>query len=413
MNLNEYNFNRQEGESDFRYKVRLCVAKLNREHDLDWSEIVEMLGLNCSNDHLRKLSYGYKEMWEEMKSEELDKESQKYRETSEILKDGSHKSDKLITMSFEQSKDPKYLLQAHGFDTDKWELTSARNNIWNVNSVVQGIQTLYSSKVTVKPKGNGFDMDRLLETVKKHIKPINADRPRELEENLLEIPLFDMHFGIADIKYYIDTYKRIEEKIKSKKWNTVLFVIGQDLLHNDGFTGKTTSGTMIDKVNTEQAWEDAMIFYKGLIKTALSRSNNVDVIYSNGNHDQGISYGFVRTLEAMFPQANFDVKMQQRKGYSWKDIFLGFSHGDKGKVRLEKNFLREYREQIAKAKVVEIHSGHLHHEITKDDLGIVLRTLATGAKTDDYHYENGWTGASKRFQIFEYTSDTLEAVYYV
>ena len=48
-------------ENDFEYKVRLCNAKLNKQIDLDWIELVEKLGLNCSSDHLRKLSYAYKE----------------------------------------------------------------------------------------------------------------------------------------------------------------------------------------------------------------------------------------------------------------------------------------------------------------------------------------------------------------
>jgi len=52
---------RLENEADFEYKLRLCSLKLNKEIDLDWSEIVELLGLTISSDHLRKLSYGYKE----------------------------------------------------------------------------------------------------------------------------------------------------------------------------------------------------------------------------------------------------------------------------------------------------------------------------------------------------------------
>lgn len=52
---------RLEKESEFEYKLRLCSLKLNKEIDLDWSEIVNLLGLDISGDHLRKLSYGYKE----------------------------------------------------------------------------------------------------------------------------------------------------------------------------------------------------------------------------------------------------------------------------------------------------------------------------------------------------------------
>lgn len=45
----------------FEEKVSLCLQKLDRTIDMDWSEIVEELGLDCSADHLRKLSYAYKE----------------------------------------------------------------------------------------------------------------------------------------------------------------------------------------------------------------------------------------------------------------------------------------------------------------------------------------------------------------
>lgn len=52
---------RKENESDFEYKIRICNDKLNKEIDLDWAEIVDLLSLSCSADHLRKLSYAYKE----------------------------------------------------------------------------------------------------------------------------------------------------------------------------------------------------------------------------------------------------------------------------------------------------------------------------------------------------------------
>ena len=49
---------------NFEKKLELVLAKLNKEIDLDWSEIAEELGLNCSSDHLRKVSYGIKECYD-------------------------------------------------------------------------------------------------------------------------------------------------------------------------------------------------------------------------------------------------------------------------------------------------------------------------------------------------------------
>lgn len=70
--MNNSIIKRKKNESDFDYKVRLCVAKLNKEHDLDWLELIELLGLNCSPDHLRKLSYAWKEMLDNQEVSTID-----------------------------------------------------------------------------------------------------------------------------------------------------------------------------------------------------------------------------------------------------------------------------------------------------------------------------------------------------
>lgn len=49
---------RYADESDFEYKLRLCKAKINKEIDLEWQEIVDLLGIDVHYDHLRKTAYG-------------------------------------------------------------------------------------------------------------------------------------------------------------------------------------------------------------------------------------------------------------------------------------------------------------------------------------------------------------------
>lgn len=50
--------------NNFEKKLELCLAKLNKDIDLDWSEIATELGIDCSSDHLRKTAYGIKECYE-------------------------------------------------------------------------------------------------------------------------------------------------------------------------------------------------------------------------------------------------------------------------------------------------------------------------------------------------------------
>lgn len=56
-----------ENETDFEWKLRLCLAKKRGEIDLDWQEVVDILGLEITPDQLRKQSVGYFEYDEYLK----------------------------------------------------------------------------------------------------------------------------------------------------------------------------------------------------------------------------------------------------------------------------------------------------------------------------------------------------------
>jgi UDP-2,3-diacylglucosamine pyrophosphatase LpxH len=412
--MTEYNFDRLQGETKFRHLVRVSVDKLNGLHKTDWLDIKEMFDFQHSGESLRKYASGWKLLLENEELDQLNNEEITYKETTEILANGSHKSDKLIKMTTEQSKDINYLLNAHGFDKESWELVNAKNNIWNVHSKSDGVQTLYSSKITVKPKVNGFDFDRLIELMKQNVKPITIN-PKYVGKfsKLLEIPLYDMHFGISSLEYYEKHLKEIVHKIQSRSWEKILFVIGQDLLHNDNFKGQTANGTLIEKVDMVNAFNEALHFYKTLISEALENSQSVECVYVKGNHDESLSYGFFRTLQATFPQVKFEGSLKQRLAFTWEKVFIGLSHGDKGVNRILENFISEYGKLIANADVKEVHLGHLHTEKSKDQFGITQRTLSTANKTDDWHDDNGFIGANKRFQLFEYSPNSLDAIYYI
>lgn len=49
---------KEENESFFEWKLRLIKLKLIEKQDIEWQEIVDILKLDCSADHLRKISYG-------------------------------------------------------------------------------------------------------------------------------------------------------------------------------------------------------------------------------------------------------------------------------------------------------------------------------------------------------------------
>ena len=77
---------RKQEESDFAYKERLIVAKLDKEIDLDWSEIAELLGEDCHPDHLRKTAYGIYESYKYRLENAIDITGQDILDTIEAKK---------------------------------------------------------------------------------------------------------------------------------------------------------------------------------------------------------------------------------------------------------------------------------------------------------------------------------------
>jgi len=122
------------------------IKKRNKEISESWESLAAKSGKFKSGEEFR--------LWvrNQTRKQRVQPAEEKFKETVEIHSDGSHSSNKLLHMSVEQAKDVNYLLRAHGYDTASWELISARSNIWNVKSDQDGISTLYSSKISVKPK---------------------------------------------------------------------------------------------------------------------------------------------------------------------------------------------------------------------------------------------------------------------
>lgn len=257
----------------------------------------------------------------------------------------------------------------------------------------------------------------IINAIKENVKPINYNIKTTTvrRETMLEIPLFDMHFGINDYEYYSDTLDRIINIINKSSWDEIHVIIGQDLFHNDDFEGRTTKGTNITKVDMQKAWNDAKVFYYNILCNCIKQSENVFVHYSKGNHDKTVSWTFIQLLKALFPNLNYDDSLKPRKHIYWKGCFIGFGHCEYKKSKnddLFKQFVLEYPIEYSKSTVKEIHTGHLHHE-DGHDLGLMIRRLPTAGKTDDWSENEGFVGAHKRFMVFEYEPNFLSTINYV
>lgn len=265
----------------------------------------------------------------------------------------------------------------------------------------------------IKQTADDNTFSELCDVIREDIKPVPVATTFSESDGMLEIPLFDMHFPIGTFNYYQRTQAEIAHIIHDRHWDKIVFVVGQDLFHNNDMRGRTAKGTEIQKVDIPQAWRDARLFFMPLIDMAIRKANKVEMIYSKGNHDECMAWCFVQELKARYPQLDVDDTLRPRKAISWEKCFIGVGHCEYSNNlnAIFQDFVLDFPTQFAAATVREVHTGHLHRESM--DNGLMVRRLASGVPTDEWSSENGFIGAHKRFQVFEWEPGRLRAIRYV
>ena len=267
----------------------------------------------------------------------------------------------------------------------------------------------------IKEHADDNQLEELIAAIKENTAPIVYERVEDttVEPDMLEIPLFDQHFPLDE---HIGVFVELSRIIESKNWEEINIIVGQDLFHNDDMRGRTSSGRPIEKVDMVKAWELARIFFTSVLKLCIEHGQTVKVIYSKGNHDESMAWAFVQMLKAMFPQAEFNDSFDQRKCISWRNCFIGITHGHMKKssmTDLRGQFTIQFPLQFAEATVREIHTGHLHHEEEKDIYGVMVRRLARNGTDDEWSDNEGFVGSNKRFMIFRWKPGRLAGIDFI
>lgn len=270
----------------------------------------------------------------------------------------------------------------------------------------------------IKQKAGDFDPEEFLEAIYGTIEPfVYTPKERYEADRMLEIPLFDMHWGVAFMDYYEPVLNEILDLITSRKWDEIVIPFGQDFFHNDSIiNGQTTKGTNIEKVDMTRAVKESKLFIYNLIDTAIQCANKVKVIYTPGNHDRSISWMFMQVLLERYGSDVVDDSFEYRKVVSYGNIAYMVTHGD-SKQATAKNlahiFPVSFPQEFANAIVREVHAGHLHHEAEADIYGVMVRRLASGGKVDGWSDKEDFVGTHRRFMLFEWDQKKLASIHYI
>ena len=286
------------------------------------------------------------------------------------------------------------------------------------NATVQVSKTGEIIQAWIKQKADDIDPEEFLEAIKAIVEPYVYEPKYNANANrMLEIPLFDMHWGIQYFDYYEPVLNDLLDLIHSRHWDSIVIPVGQDFFHNDSIVNPvTTKGTVIDKVDMIRAVKDGRRFITTIIDTALDNSNDTRVFYSPGNHDRSISWMFMQVLLERYGPKIVDDSMEYRKVFTYGKNSIMVTHGDSKQANaknLAHIFPIAYPEEFAQATIREVHAGHLHGETVGDVYGVMVRRLCTRTSVDDWSDRQDYIGNHRRFMIFEWDAESLRSIHYI
>lgn len=270
----------------------------------------------------------------------------------------------------------------------------------------------------IKQKSSEIDPVDFVAAIKESVERFEHEpKQGSHSESMLEIPLFDMHWGVAFMDYYKPVLAELLDLLNRRTWDRVVIPFGQDFFHNDSIVnGQTTKGTAIEKVDMIRAVKEAKIFMYTLIDTAIHQANEVQVIYTPGNHDRSTAWMFIQVLLERYGSSVVDDTLEYRKVISYGKNSVMLTHGD-SKQATAKNlahiFPIAFAEEFANADVREVHAGHLHHEAEADIYGVMVRRLSSGGKVDDWSNKEDFIGTHRRFMVFEWDQKKLASIHYI
>lgn len=418
---------------------RLGCEKDSGNLDMSWDEIADIVNNEIKHEYtssaFRKLYQSGKRLYEagvfddrkEINGGSVEEAKANYGTETSINKDGTFTSKKLIEISESQLKDPDYILNAHGFDPDAWQIVSVRNNIRQALSSQDGITTLYASFLTAKPIadkdvslkriGEFFDnLDRnySVPSLKSNYSYLSGDK-------LLLIDISDLHMNLQASMFttgneyncdiaealFFGIIEDVMTRTRQYDLDEIVFIIGGDAMNADNIQGTTTKGTPQDNdVHYYDAYERLCAMTIKAVDM-LKENCKVNVIYVAGNHDEVTGFKLAKYVDAWFrndDMVSVDYQPVARKYKLYGNTLFCFAHD--GKVqKLPAIIADEARKYWSQAETVEVFLQHMHTEqVLIEDNNIRIQRLPTISGRSKWSSDQGY-GSKRQCKSFVFDKE--------
>ena len=321
-------------------------------------------------------------------------------------------------------------------DTVVWKVDRFVINSWEAPSKDSelGVTTLWQVKIWLvrraeKPITDGLDI--LYQRIRDHNPAVPAvnRKPVTNDPHLLEVSLFDHHFGKLgwepesgteyNVKISESVYHNAVEDLldRTSGYNIekILFPIGNDFFHVNNWILTTQKGTPQDHDGRFQK-----IFEIGCMAAvkAIDRCLTVapvEMLWVPGNHDPETSWYLARFLYAWYRNVDgveIDNSPKFRKYKDYGVNLIGFTHGNEEKHRdLPAIMASEVPDLWAQAKFRAWHVGHLHkksqlvHNAGDTYGGVTVSVLPSLSGTDAWHYKKGYVKSNRAAEAYLWHHD--------
>lgn len=403
--------------------IELCIDYKKDKSNFSYKRISDIIkleyGVEISQENVRAISRRFR------KRNNLDSSFKSLNnimdETYSINQNGTTTSEKVISVKKDVLLTKDILLKEHGFDSNEFELVSAKTSKWNGQAKDSKIIDMYSSKITVKPVKDFVWSQEAIDKIFKELKiPKNKkqyNKPIAKNGRCLIVPISDLHLGllaeknicgndynieIAEKLYYY-VLNDILSEVKTMSFEKVIFIIGNDFINSDNINNTTTKGTPQDSTNLWHTIVDKAIemCINGI--DMLADVGPVDVIYAVSNHDYHTVYGVMNTLKAYYKDSNRVTiygSPSERKYVKFGKVIIGIAHDIKQDKALEIMSV-EAHDMWSDAKSMIWFLGHLHTQMAYSKKGYVeIFRLPTVSGTSRWANQQGYSQTERKNQCF-------------
>jgi hypothetical protein len=342
------------------------------------------------------------------------------------------------------------IIKQFNIDLEKWKIKSFtiktsegyrkdRKVQWNVEDgkVISGhvddsgkmlIVPMYHvslelTRKTIEEETMTFDkVMSFFENYQSKTKSVSKFNARGYDKNgmVLEINMADFHIGNIGVGMNNESsiFEKVDyivsdilSRIKNVKISKIILVQNGDILNFDTKGRTTTSMTHTVTTDGSTNYEIFDIGANVLIGVIdkLEIFAPVEVIGIYGNHDKISSYMLMKAIEFYYRENKnvlVDAGHGSRKFRKFGNNLVFWQHGEMSAKNIKSIIQREARREFGETKFAEIHLGNYHHQQTLEADGVIIRYLPSIAPTDEWHYDEGYTGAIQSVVSFLWDLNT-------